>query len=68
MCYQAQILLIAIHPQILLIAVHHPGKVNVRADRLSRLKQDNTDIRLAPKVFDLIDRRYGPHLVDLFAT
>ena len=59
MCYQAQ---------ILLVAVHHRGKVNVRVDRLSRWKQDHTDIRLAPKVFNLIDRRYGPHSVDLFAT
>ena len=42
MCYQAQ---------ILLIAVHRPGKVNVRADRLSRWKQDHTDIRLNPAVF-----------------
>ena len=59
MCYQAQ---------ILLVAVHRPGKVNVRADRLSCSKHDHTDIRLNPKVFDMIDRRYGPHSVDLFAT
>ena len=59
MCYQAR---------ILLVAVHRPGKVNVRADRLSRWKHDHTDIRLEPKVFETIDRRYGPHSVDLFAT
>jgi len=59
MCYQAH---------ILLVAVHRPGKVNVRADRLSRWKHDHTDIRLEPKVFEMIDRRYGPHSVDLFAT
>ena len=59
MCYQAH---------ILLVAVHRPGKVNVRADRLSRWKHDHTDIRLEPKVFETIDRRYGPHSVDLFAT
>ena len=28
----------------------------------------HTDIRLDPKVFDMIDRRYGPDSVDLFAT
>ena len=59
MCYRAQ---------ILFIAVHCLGKVNVRADRLSRWKQDHTDIRLNPAVFHQIDQRYGPHSVDLFAT
>ena len=59
MCYQAQ---------ILLVAVHRPAKVNVRADRLSRWKKDHTDIRLKPAVFHRIDQRYGPHSVDLFAT
>ena len=59
MCYQAH---------ILLIAVHRPSKVNVRADRLSKWKHDHTNIRLEPKVFEMIDCRYGPHLVDLFAT
>ena len=44
------------------------GKVNVRAACLSRWKHDHTDIRLKPKVFEIIDCRYGPHLVDLFAT
>ena len=42
MCYLAQ---------ILLVAVHRPGKVNVRAHRLSRWKQDQSDIRLSPAVF-----------------
>ena len=59
MCYPAH---------ILLAALHRLGKVNVRADRLSRYKHDHTDIRLEPKVFEMIDRRYGPHSVDLFAT
>ena len=54
--------------QIFLVAVHRPSKVNVRADRLSRLKHYHTDIRLALKVFNPIDRWYGPHSVDLFAT
>ena len=58
-CYQAQ---------ILLVAVHCPGKVNVRADRLSCSKQDHNNIRLNPAVFRQIDQRYGPHSVDLFAT
>ena len=59
MCYQAQ---------VLLVAVHHPSKMNVRANRLSRWKHYHTDIRLAPKVFNLVDRRHDPHSVDLCAT
>ena len=59
MCYLAH---------ILPVAVHRPAKVNVRADRLSRWKHDHTDIRLNPKVINMIDQRYGPHSVDLFAT
>ena len=52
----------------LLVAVHRPSKVNVRADRPSRWKHNHTDIRLEPKVFKMIDNRYGPHSVHLFAT
>ena len=59
MCYRAH---------ILPVAVHRPSKVNVRADRLSRWKHNHTDIRPEPKVFQMIDRRYGPHSMDLFAT
>ena len=59
MCYRAH---------ILLIAVHTPSKVNVRADCLSRWKYDHTDICLEPKVIEIIDRQYGPHSVDFFAT
>lgn len=59
MCYRAH---------ILLVAVHRPGKVNVRADRLSRWKHDHTDIRLSKAAFEIVDCRYGPHSVDLFAT
>ena len=42
--------------------------MNVRADRLSCWKHDHTDIQLSPTVFSMIDQRYGPHSVDLFAT
>ena len=59
MCYRAH---------IPLVAVCRLNKVNVRADCLSCWKHDHTDIRLEPKVFKMIDRRYGPHSVDLFAT
>ena len=39
------------------------------ADRLFRWKHNhNHDICLELKVFEMIDHRYGPHSVDLFAT
>merc|ERR1712185_515354 len=53
---------------ILLPAVHRPGKVNQRADLLSRWKKDHTDIRLPQACFDQIEQHFGPHSVDLFAT
>ena len=59
MCYRAR---------VLLVAVHRPSNVDVGANRLSRWKHDHTDIPLEPKVFEIIDRRYSPHAVDLFAT
>ena len=54
--------------QILLTAVHRPGKVNQRADLLSRWKKDHTDIRLPQACFDRIEQSFGPHSVDMFAT
>ena len=59
MCYQTR---------ILPIAVHSLGTVNVRADRLSKWRHDHTNIRLKPKVFKTINRRYGLHSADHFAT
>ena len=53
---------------ILFVTVHRPGKVNTRADCLSRWKHDHTNIRFKPKVFKIIDRWYGLHRVELFAT
>ena len=51
-----------------LIAVHRPGKLNERADRLSRWTRDSSDLKLDPAVFKAADRKWGPHTVDLFAT
>ena len=50
------------------IAVHRPGKLNQRADKLSRWKQDSTDLQLRPDLFKKADRRWGPHSIDLFAN
>ena len=51
-----------------LIAVHRPGKLNERADKLSRWTRDSSDLKLDPAVFKRVDRRWGPHTVDLFAS
>ena len=53
---------------ILLSAVHRPGKVNQRADLLSRWRKDHSDIRLPPTSFRKVQELFGPHSVDLFAT
>ena len=50
------------------IAVHRPGKLNQRADKLSRWKRDSTDLQLRPDLFKKADRRWGPHSIDLFAN
>ena len=52
---------------ILHTAVHRPGKVNQRADLLSRRKKGHTDIRLPSSSFQMIQHRFGPHSIDLFA-
>ena len=51
-----------------LIAVHLSGKLNEKADRLSRWKRDSSDLKLDPTVFLYTDRKWGSHMVDLFAT
>ena len=53
---------------IQLVAVHRPGKLNEKADRLSHWKRDSSVLKLDPAVFKYTDRRWGPHTVDLFAT
>lgn len=51
-----------------LVASHLAGKLNKRADALSRWKRDRSDWRLNPRVFRRVDRMWGRHTVDLFAT
>ena len=49
----------------------HPSYIrsedNVEADNLSR-QADAGDYRLDPAIFDRLDRRWGPHSIDRFAT
>ena len=51
-----------------LVASHLAGKLNKRADALSRWKRDRSDWRLNPRVFRRVDRMWGRHSLDLFAT
>jgi hypothetical protein len=54
--------------RLIVKARHLPGVQNVVADRLSRIANDRSDWKLNPALFGLIDERWGPHDVDLFAT
>jgi len=45
-----------------------PGKQNILADFDSRQKWDAQDWMLNPKLFQLIDQRWGKHTMDLFAS
>ena len=40
---------------------------NIWADKLSRI-EDNADWQLAPRVFRFLDKQWGPHSVDRFAS
>ena len=48
-------------------AEYLPSAVNAYADRLSR-ENDSTDWSLPVGTFNKIERRFGPHTVDLFAS
>ena len=54
--------------KISLVAQHIPGKVNFRADFLSRHLRDRTDWILNPELFSVINQQWGPIEVDLFAS
>ena len=53
--------------RIELKAVHIPGVLNVISDELSR-QQDRSDWRLRKRAFLRLEKRFGPHSVDRFAT
>lgn len=48
-----------------IVADYIPGKENVKADKLSR---DRYDWSLKEPLFARLERRWGPHTVDLFAS
>jgi hypothetical protein len=53
---------------IFLNCVHLPGKLNTRADRVSRYYEDRSEYKLDSAVFRSLDQRWGRHSVDMFAS
>ena len=51
-----------------IFATYIPGKLNVRADQLSRVRRDRTDWMLNRNEFRKLERRWGPFTLDAFAT
>ena len=58
----------ALGRKIILSAEWIPGVENVEADKVSRIEGDFSDKSLCRDVFQLIERRFGPMDLDLFAT
>ena len=53
---------------ITLIAEHLPGVLNTIADQESRVMRDRSDWMLNPRIFNKIQRKWGPLEVDTFAS
>ena len=53
---------------ITLVAEHLPGVLNTTADEESQIMKDHSDWMLHPRVFNRIQRRWGPLEVDSFAS
>ena len=45
-----------------------PGEQNVDADMASRWVVSRVEFQLDPQLFQQLDRRWGPHSVDAFAS
>ena len=45
-----------------------PTAENTIADEESRVVFRETDMQLNPQIFQMIDQRWGPHTIDMFAT
>ena len=53
---------------LIVSAQHLPGRLNVRADRESRVLEDSSDWKLSPDIFQTLQNKWGPFEVDLFAS
>jgi hypothetical protein len=49
-------------------AVFIPGKLNMEADWASRFFSDNSDWQLNKQIFQMLNSRFGPFTIDLFAN
>lgn len=53
--------------RVMIVCRHLKGILNVRADQLSRLRT-KFEWRLHPRLFKMLDRLWGPHSIDRFAS
>ena len=53
---------------LIVSAQHLPGRLNVRADRESRVLEDSSDWKLSPYILQTLQNKWGPFEVDLFAS
>ncbi len=58
----------SLHRRLTLEAVHVPGLQNMEADSQSRKPHHCSDWCLNPQLFQLLNRRFGPFQIDLFAA
>jgi len=53
--------------KVMIVSHHLKGSLNVRADHLSRI-QNKFEWRLNPHLFNVLDKMWGPHSYDRFAS
>ena len=53
---------------ITLVAEHIPGVLDTIADQKSRVMRDRSDWMLNPRIFNKIQLKWGPLVVDMFAS
>lgn len=53
---------------ITVVAEHLPGVLNTIADEKFRVMKDRSDWKLNPQIFQIIQEKWGPLEVDLFAS
>ena len=58
----------ALRTKTTIFATFIAGKMNERADRLSRVQRDRSDWMLNRKIFQRINQKWGPFTMDMFAT
>jgi hypothetical protein len=54
--------------QIVLKAEHIAGMLNITADQASRMSLDRHEWKVHPKIFNFLNRIWGPFQLDLFAS